>query len=128
MEEDIEDELALAEASGDEDAIQELTIDEDAVYNQALNLQWRNKAVSDTYYPGSVYKMCVGAMALEEGVVTLDSTFTCTGNMPVEGVEGGINCWKREGPRPGDLRRRHLQLLQPLDDPHRPAPGGRYVL
>ena len=97
MEEDIEDELALAEASGDEDAIQELTIDEDAVYNQALNLQWRNKAVSDTYYPGSVYKMCVGAMALEEGVVTLDSTFTCTGNMPVEGVEGGINCWKREG-------------------------------
>ena len=97
MEEDIEDELALAEASGDEDAIEELTIDEDAVYNQALNLQWRNKAVSDTYYPGSVYKMCVGAMALEEGVVTLDSTFTCTGNMPVEGVEGGINCWKREG-------------------------------
>lgn len=97
MEEDIEDELALAEASGDQDAIQELTIDEDAVYNQALNLQWRNKAVSDTYYPGSVYKMCVGAMALEEGVVTLDSTFTCTGNMPVEGVEGGINCWKREG-------------------------------
>lgn len=97
MEEDIEDELALAQASGDEDAIQELTIDEDAVYNQALNLQWRNKAVSDTYYPGSVYKMCVGAMALEEGVVTLDSTFTCTGNMPVEGVEGGINCWKREG-------------------------------
>ena len=97
MEEDIEDELALAEASGDQDATQELTIDEDAVYNQALNLQWRNKAVSDTYYPGSVYKMCVGAMALEEGVVTLDSTFTCTGNMPVEGVEGGINCWKREG-------------------------------
>ena len=97
MEEDIEDELALAEASGDEEAIQELTIDEDAVYNQALNLQWRNKAVSDTYYPGSVYKMCVGAMALEEGVVTLDSTFTCTGNMPVEGVEGGINCWKQEG-------------------------------
>lgn len=97
MEEDIEDELALAEASGDEDAIEVLTIDEDAVYNQALNLQWRNKAVSDTYYPGSVYKMCVGAMALEEGVVTLDSTFTCTGNMPVEGVEGGINCWKREG-------------------------------
>lgn len=97
MEEDIEDELALAEASGDEDAIEELTIDEDAVYNQALNLQWRNKAVSDTYYPGSVYKMCVGAMALEEGVVTLDSTFTCTGNMPVEGVEGGINCWKQEG-------------------------------
>ena len=97
MEEDIEDELALAEASGDEDAIQELTIDEDAVYNQALNLQWRNKAVSDTYYPGSVYKMCVGAMALEEGVVTLDSTFTCTGNMPVEGVENGIDCWKETG-------------------------------
>ena len=72
-------------------------MDEDSVYNRALNLQWRNKAVSDTYYPGSVYKMCVGAMALEEGVVDLDSTFVCTGNMPVEGVENGIDCWAENG-------------------------------
>ncbi len=59
--------------------------------------QWRNKAVSDTYYPGSVFKMCTGAMGLEEGVITEDSEFTCTGNMLVEGVKDGISCWKHGG-------------------------------
>lgn len=59
--------------------------------------QWRNKAVSDTYYPGSVFKMCTGAMGLEEGVVTEQSTFTCTGNIAVEGVKDGISCWKHAG-------------------------------
>lgn len=63
----------------------------------ALYKQWRNKAVSDTYYPGSVYKMCVGAMGLEEGKITEQSTYTCTGNKAVEGVSGGISCWKHAG-------------------------------
>ena len=44
--------------------------EQDKAYNNALQKQWRNKAVSDTYYPGSVFKMCTGSMALEEGVVT----------------------------------------------------------
>ena len=70
---------------------------QDEAYNNALQKQWRNKAVSDTYYPGSVFKMCVGAMGLEEGVITEESTFTCTGSMPVEGVTGGISCWKHAG-------------------------------
>ncbi len=61
---------------------------------EALYRQWRNKAVSDTYYPGSVFKMCTGAMGLEEGVITVDSTHTCTGNEPVEGYPEGIDCWK----------------------------------
>ncbi len=59
--------------------------------------QWRNKAVSDTYYPGSVFKMCTGSMGLEEGVISEESTFTCTGNMIVEGVKDGISCWKHGG-------------------------------
>lgn len=59
--------------------------------------QWRNKAVSDTYYPGSVYKMVTGAMGLEEGVITVDSTFTCEGKIDVEGVTDGISCWKHVG-------------------------------
>lgn len=69
---------------------------EEATTNAMYN-QWRNKAVSDTYYPGSVFKMCTGAMGLEEGVITEESTFTCTGNKDVEGVKGGISCWKHAG-------------------------------
>ncbi len=66
----------------------------DAAVTNARYKQWRDKAVSDTYYPGSVFKMCTGSMGLEEGVITEESTFTCYGNIPVEGVKDGINCWK----------------------------------
>lgn len=53
-------------------------------YSEALSEQWRNKAISDTYYPGSVFKIITSAMALEEGVVNADtSTFNCTGSMLV---------------------------------------------
>ena len=71
--------------------------EQEQAYSDALNKQWRNKAVSDTYYPGSVFKMCVSAMGLEEGIITDNFSFTCTGNMPVEGVTGGIDCWKHAG-------------------------------
>lgn len=46
----------------------------------ALSAKWRNKAISDTYYPGSVFKMVTLSMALEEGVVDESSRFTCTGS------------------------------------------------
>lgn len=63
----------------------------------ALQAQWRNKAVSDTYYPGSVFKMVTLSMALEENVVTEESTFTCTGSyVPVQG-ERAINCHNTSG-------------------------------
>ncbi len=50
---------------------------------EALSAMWRNKAVSDTYMPGSVFKMCVASMAIEEDKVSDDSTFTCTGVIKV---------------------------------------------
>ena len=50
--------------------------EQDAAFNEAQLKQWRNKAVSDTYYPGSVFKMCTYAMGLEEGVVTEQTTYT----------------------------------------------------
>lgn len=71
--------------------------EQDAAEEAALNKQWRNKAVSDTYYPGSVFKMCTGAMGIEEGLVTETSSFTCSGNIAVEGVSDGISCWKHSG-------------------------------
>ena len=71
--------------------------EQDQAFNAAQLKQWRNKAVSDTYIPGSVYKMCVYAMGLEEGVVTEQSTFTCDGSIQVEGYEDPISCWKHTG-------------------------------
>ncbi len=49
----------------------------------ALSAMWRNKAVADTYMPGSVFKMCTASMALEEGKVNDNSTFVCGGVMVV---------------------------------------------
>lgn len=65
--------------------------------NEALSKQWRNKAVSDVYYPGSVYKMVVASMALELGVVNEKTTFNCSGSFrPYEGAKP-IGCHKRGG-------------------------------
>lgn len=44
---------------------------------------WRNKAVSDTYYPGSVFKMITAAAALDSGLVDTSQTFNCTGALEV---------------------------------------------
>lgn len=51
----------------------------------ALSNMWRNKAVADTYMPGSVFKMCVASAALEENLVNDKTSFTCTGSIEVEG-------------------------------------------
>ena len=51
----------------------------------ALSAMWRNKAVADTYMPGSVFKMCVASAALEENLVNEKTSFTCTGSISVEG-------------------------------------------
>lgn len=55
-------------------------------------LQWRNKAVSDPYEPGSVFKIITASSALEENVVTANSTFTCNGYINVAG--NNIKCWR----------------------------------
>ena len=53
--------------------------------SELLNRQWRNKAVSDTYEPGSVFKIFTAAVALEENLVTANSTFTCNHTYVVAG-------------------------------------------
>ena len=57
--------------------------------------QWRNKAINDTYEPGSTFKILTLSMALEEGVVDLNTTFQCTGNVHID--EFTINCSNRSG-------------------------------
>ena len=71
--------------------------EQDAAFNEAQLKQWRNKAVTDTYYPGSVFKMCTYAMGLEEGVVTEQTTYTCTGSIMVDGWNEPIHCWRHSG-------------------------------
>lgn len=65
------------------------------------NLQavWRNKAITDTYEPGSVFKLITASAAIEEGLVTnidQEGQFCCTGGIEVAGVR--IKCWRHYRP------------------------------
>lgn len=64
----------------------------------ARNKMWRNKAISDTYEPGSTFKIITAAAALEEHAVDLDSTFYCPGFKIV--ADRKINCADEEGHGP----------------------------
>lgn len=57
--------------------------------------QWRNRTISDTYEPGSVFKTVVVAAALEEGVVDLNTSYTCVGGIQV--ANHYQKCWKAGG-------------------------------
>lgn len=65
------------------------------VQSELLNRQWRNKAVSDTYEPGSVFKAVTAAIALEENLVNKNSSFFCNGHATVAGQS--YHCHKTTG-------------------------------
>jgi stage V sporulation protein D (sporulation-specific penicillin-binding protein) len=67
--------------------------------------QWRNKAVADTYEPGSIFKLITSAIALEEDVIDLDWSYTCSGSIKVAGWSKPINCWRRYGHGTQDFTR-----------------------
>lgn len=58
---------------------------------QEWSTQWKNKAISEIYNPGSVFKIFTGASALEEKAITLDETFTCNTRIQVE--DTSFSCW-----------------------------------
>ena len=60
-----------------------------------LNEMWRNHCVSDTYEPGSTFKVITTSAALEDGVVRLDEQFSCGGSITVEDTR--IRCHKTTG-------------------------------
>ncbi|MBQ6825402.1 MAG: PASTA domain-containing protein [Clostridia bacterium] len=63
--------------------------------SELLNRQWRNKAVSDAYEPGSVFKLVTAAAALEENLINNNSTYYCSGHTTVAGW--GYHCHKKTG-------------------------------
>lgn len=67
----------------------------DADYQNLLNKMWRNTCINDTYEPGSTFKMITATAALETGVVTLASTYSCPGFKIVE--DRRIRCHKTTG-------------------------------
>ncbi len=81
--------------------------EDDEKSNEAIaairNKMWRNKALSDTYEPGSTFKILTAAMALEEGATSLGSQFYCSGSKQV--ADRTIRCHKAGGHGAEDFAR-----------------------
>lgn len=78
-------------------ALQELegTDEYKSALSAAQQAQWRNKAISDTYEPGSVFKIVTGSSAIEEKAVSLSSGFSCPGYIVIAGTR--YHCHKHSG-------------------------------
>ena len=68
-----------------------------ALLKNAQLKQWRNKAINDTYEPGSVFKIITLAMGLNEGVISPNDSFYCGGSIQVIGDTKPRKCWKTTG-------------------------------
>lgn len=84
------EELLQIEAEQGEEAYEEAK-------SAAWNKQWRNKAISELYYPGSVFKVVTGSAALEEQAITLEDKYYCSGSVVVAKGVNPIHCWTTHG-------------------------------
>ena len=83
--------------------------------NTFLNSMWKNRAVSDTYEPGSTFKILTAAIGLEEGIVSTDTAndFYCSGSQTIYDTE--IKCWRYYNPHG------HQTLREALENSCNPA-------
>ena len=74
----------------------------------ALQQMWRNKAISDTYEPGSTFKLFTSSAALEEGITDTDNSgeFNCSGSINIAGTR--IKCWRYYRPHGAQSLRQAL--------------------
>ncbi len=83
----------------DPDVREQLALLSGSEYDEAASAawaqQWRNKAISELYYPGSVFKVITGSAALEEKVINLEEQFPCGCYITVNGQK--FNCWTKAG-------------------------------
>lgn len=79
------------------ESINKITNQEDrnSAEKNAMYVQWNNRAITDTYEPGSVFKVITMAAGLEENVVKYDEKFTCTGSIRV--ADRTYNCHNTAG-------------------------------
>ena len=76
--------------------------------NKYLQSMWRNKAVADTYEPGSTFKLVTASASLEEGIAETDrqGSYNCGGSIEIAGVR--IKCWRYYRPHGGQSLREAL--------------------
>ncbi len=84
-------------SAADQESLNAVTDEEERskLKTELLNRMWRNKAVSDTYEPGSVFKIFTASTALEENLISEKSTFTCNHTYVVAG--NPYHCHKAAG-------------------------------
>lgn len=71
---------------------------EGATDNEKIQKMWRNRTVSDTFEPGSIFKVVTAVAAMEEGLANKGETYNCGGSLRVG--DRNIRCWKRSGHGP----------------------------
>lgn len=82
------------EAFGPYNEEQSLTWDtiESSEKKKIREKMWRNMAISDTYEPGSTFKIITASAALDSGVISIDDHFTCVGRITIGGAT--MKCWR----------------------------------
>ena len=76
--------------------------------SETLQAMWRNKAIADTYEPGSTFKLVTASSALQEGIAQTDKAgaYCCTGSIEIAGVR--IKCWRYYRPHGSESLREAL--------------------
>ena len=95
----------------------------------ALQQMWRNKAISDTYEPGSTFKLLTSSAALEEGITDTDNSgeFNCSGSINIAGTR--IKCWRYYRPHGSQsLRQALMNSCNPVFIGLRPKIRSRKIL